>query len=321
MSLTKFFQIQKVILPLINNPIARRVLGVPQGKRIVRISNNSIHWQENRVQNKAIFYGSPVFKNKGRKIMEAGVFSSMLLALGISKDLVLPLIALPIFYPDADPENTSVDGYVAGGWAAGLSFANIRDRPGNNSNDSGADMYTFLKAHADNNEFETLRRLVILFDTSTIGAATVIASAVLSLYPTSKTNTLLLSAAHAGHALVSSNPTANDALQNADFAIARFGNTRYITDLAYADITVDQYNDMTLNAAGKNAIAKTGITKFGMMLAVDLDNGTPNWVAGAKYCLVIFKAADGGAATKPKLEVTYAAGGTHLKTMGAQGGL
>jgi len=156
--LKKFWDLQRLILPLINNPIARKYLGVPLNKRIVKVTANSIHYQKNKTQNIAIIYGSPTIREKGQKVIRMGTLAMMLLVLGIDKNLVLPLIALTsdTFQPSAK------DTYLR------------QDDPTiNYGDDSG------FRIQDTNNE--TLRS-ILEFDISSLPAEATITAATLSLY-------------------------------------------------------------------------------------------------------------------------------------------
>ena len=113
---------------------------------------------------------------------------------------------------------------------------------------------TPVKVAGTANRFDSLYRDIILFDTSSLGDSANISAATLSLYSWGKANTLNLSDNHAGISLVSSNPNSNVALQNSDYAT--LGSTKYANDIAYSGITINQYNDMALNVAGKAVINK-----------------------------------------------------------------
>lgn len=156
--LKKFWDLQRLILPLINNPIARKYLGVPLNKRIVKVTANSIHYQKNKTQNIAIIYGSPTIREKGQKVIRMGTLAMMLLVLGIDKNLVLPLIALTsdTFQPSA--KDTYLNEIQKTANYGSNTEINILDRS------------------------TRAARLILEFDISSLPAGATITSAALQLY-------------------------------------------------------------------------------------------------------------------------------------------
>lgn len=296
--LKKFWNLQKLILPLINNPIARKYLGVPWNKRIVMVTPNSVHFQKNKKENQAIFYSSPVIKEKGKRAVKTGTqVALMLLVLGIPKSLVLSLIALSTFYPDADPETNTVDGLVRRNYTAS-TWADLRDGAGTEAYPSfaGPGDTASLFSSATTNAWDTLVRSIYLFDTSSLPDDCTITSATFSLYIDSVQDNF-----DQAVGVVSSNPASNTDLVPADYGT--LGTTRYATDIDITNITVGQYTDWDLNSSGIAAISKTGITKLGVRLSGDIDNIEPTWQASL-VGEINARFADYGS-TQPKLVVNY----------------
>jgi len=129
-----------------------------------------------------------------------------------------------------------------------------------------------------------------------------ITNGVLSFYGTAKQDQ---NGATPACAVVSSNPTSNTALANSDFALAKFGTTRFATDLTYANFTVGAYNDFTLNASGIANIVD-GITKFGTMSDKDLDNVVPTRGGNDSWTeMGVYNADQTGTTQDPKLVIEY----------------
>lgn len=204
-------------------------------------------------------------------------------------------------YP-AEGENSPVDGFV-GRTSGGESFNDLRSNAGTLAD--ATDIWgpiASLKGGTVLDEFTRIDRGIFLFDTSPIEDDATINSATLSFYGDYKENSLGLSDAEAGLALVSASPAADNTLANADYQ--SLGSTRYASDIAYSSFTVAAYNDFPLNAAGLAAISKTGLSRFGTRQAIDLDGGTPSWVSGAISELwILFR--DTGLPTSPKLVVEW----------------
>ncbi|MBU3969147.1 hypothetical protein KJ991_02975 [Patescibacteria group bacterium] len=178
------------------------------------------------------------------------------------------------------------------------TFSAKRDGAGTNANDVETISYIKLIA-SDENLFDILFRSYILFDTSSVGDGAIISSAVFSGYYNTKANGLGTPSLH----LASSTPASNTALVPADYQ--QIGRTSF-GSITYASFTINQYNDITLNANGINNINKTGISKFSLQLGWDIDNSfTGTWTAFANSAMNIYSAEQTDTSQDPKLVVTY----------------
>lgn len=205
------------------------------------------------------------------------------------------------FYPDANVESTSVDGYVAR-QGVDQTFAAIVAGAGTNAVDSDNDEgYAALVASTTSNQFSQNLRGIALFDTSAIPDGDTISSAVISFYGNFKFNGLGSPAFH----VVSSNPASSTALANADYGT--LGSTSF-GSVSYASYSTSGYNDVTLNASGLATISKTGVSKFGTVTDWDLNASfTGVWASGANSGFQWVPADAAGTTTDPKLVVTHAA--------------
>lgn len=212
-------------------------------------------------------------------------------------------------YPDANVETVTVDGYV-GRTNVGATFSDIRNGAGDSADDSSTTAYgPQIGHHTTSNTYSIIRRLITLFDTSSLGSSAVISSAVLSYYWVTRANT------YTGgeyNCLVTSSTASNTALATGDYAIAGFGTTELMTRQAWSALTLNAYNDWTLNASGISAINKTGVTKFGVISGVDFDNGA-TWQSGVGDYLESRTADYAGTSSDPKLVITYTLGGGVLR--------
>jgi hypothetical protein len=208
------------------------------------------------------------------------------------------------FYPDANPETSSVDGYVNQSDYNGTTWASIHDGAGNEVNDS-IDDWAIAEIYADDesNKWRMIRKAIFLFDTSSLDDNAIISAATLSLYGGSA----YPKADPAGWLptinIYSSNPASNTALVGSDYAT--LGTTAFCnTPITYAAWS-QAYNDFALNTTGIAAISKTGVSKFGAREAkYDVANSAPTWSnAALSYFGVFF--AEKGTGYKPKLVVTY----------------
>lgn len=198
------------------------------------------------------------------------------------------------FSPDADPESTSVDGYtgVAG---QDTDIATLSAVAGVVAADVGQNIGASLAASTTTDQFATIVRGFILFDTSSLSGATV-SSATLKLNVESKSTDLGDVDVH----VVSANPASNTALAASDHSTV--GSTSF-GSVNTSVLTAGQTVEITLNASGIAAINTSGVTKFALRNAWDLNgvfDGT--WVSGASTSPVFYD-ADNGVNPAPVLEV------------------
>lgn len=208
------------------------------------------------------------------------------------------------FYPDPNPETTSVDGLVR---TENLyTWANTRANAGegaypdiNNHQTPGVQNTTTT------NQFRYNQRGVFLFDTAALHDAADITGATFSLYGTQKNN----AAGNINAVLVSSSPASNTDLVAADYGLAaHFGTTELAGRIPYANWSTTGYNDFALNASGLAAISKTGVTKLGVLHHFDFDNASPTWVSNTNPSGLWANFSETtGTGTDPTLVVTYTA--------------
>jgi hypothetical protein len=143
-----------------------------------------------------------------------------------------------------------------------------------------------------------LARVLILFDTSSIGSSSIISSATLSIKIESKTGE---TDANAGTSyIVSSNPATNTNVVVGDYST--LGSTNF-GSIAYSSLTATVYADHTLNSSGISQISKTAISKFGVRIGADFSNITPTGANRFDF----WSAENAGTSDDPKLVVTYTA--------------
>ena len=203
------------------------------------------------------------------------------------------------FYPDADVETDTVDG-----WAEHVGDAvwdTIHDGAGTGSNDAHSVNFLDLCSTSTTNQWERMIRNFYLFDTSSIPDGDAIDSATFEQVFTASQDDFTSSIS-----LVTTTPNANDDLVNGDYT--QVGTTKQATDVTIAGLTVDSstYNAMTLNATGLGNISKTGITKFGTRHLADLSDTEPTWASSSCSKASSASADEVLAGDKrPKLVVTH----------------
>lgn len=218
---------------------------------------------------------------------------------------LMPLVAMTVFNPDADPETTSVDGTVRRdlGAGAGEAWSTLRSGAGNSSEDNATSANgPYILSDSGTDVWRSIYRVIVLFDTSSIPDTDTISAATLSVYSaTDKTDNLGITP---DINVYSSAPASNTALANSDYG--NTGTTAFSTAITYAGWTNAAYNDFALNASGLAAITATGVSKFSLRNAnYDVANVAPTWSA-TTFSRFNFYRADNGT-NKPKLDVTHTA--------------
>jgi hypothetical protein len=204
-------------------------------------------------------------------------------------------------YPDPHTEVTSVDGYA--NVASTLSWADLRIAAGTNAVDNGVQLLLRMDAFGSTDVWAILGRVIMVFDTSTLGSAN-ISAATLSLYGVSKQDPA--TAAAPTYNLYQGASQSNTIVGNADYQGNLNQSTELTTTFTYASFTTSAYNDYTLNAAGLSHINKNGVTKISWKIAnYDVGAQTPTWSAGTDARAVASSADETGTSQDPKLVITY----------------
>ena len=215
-----------------------------------------------------------------------------------------------IFYPDADPETSSVDGNVLRQSAS--SWADLRAGAGTDASSSGTHLSAgFFSSDNPSLPWYRIDRAPILFDTSSLPDSAFNLSAVMSLYGSTKLDD---NGAAPSINVYATTPTSNTDLIAADYNIARWGAVAFCdTAIAYANwLTGDggdpetYRNDFIINATGIAAISLINVTKFGARTVHDVSGDTPTRVNNYKGSYLRAYAAEKGNGYKPKLVVAYA---------------
>lgn len=207
-------------------------------------------------------------------------------------------------YPDPHPETNTVDGYVQRS-GSGESWSSIRNGSGTSADDSSTALGVYLLASSNPlYPWYLLRRSVLLFDTSPLGAGATVQSADLYLWCT-------LSATGLGDTtvdVVSAVTQYNTQLVTADYYYTNFGTTPF-SQVLVSNLSTGQYNAFSFNSSGKSYINVTGITRIGLRLGwdtVDYFGGT--WSAGAGTAASFYSADNADLTNDPKLVITYTPG-------------
>ena len=208
------------------------------------------------------------------------------------------------FFPDGHPETNTVDGQVrtlsanAGVWAAVQGAST-----GTDAYDDVTSISVRIRASTTTDEYDRWYRGYFLFDTSTIPDGDTITAATLSF----KSN-------YVGDARTSSlsvglcNPASDTALVAADWDAITF--VKQAADIAFSAVTADSstYNVFTFNATGRGNVNKTGISKFSILITIDMEDDDPGWVSARDDELNIYNAEEAVSGdARPRLQVTHSA--------------
>ena len=206
------------------------------------------------------------------------------------------------FYPDADPESTSVDGLAQ--QTTNANWDTMRAAGGTGHNDTAPSRPVFITS-AGAPTWGGFGRLLFLYDTSSIGGDS-IASAVNDY--TASSGPLFNDDFTDSLSLVASAPASNTEVINGDFDT--LGTTKFATaDVALSGITHDDETPFrfTLNAAGLAAIDGGGITKFGIRTLRDLADNEPSGSSADEQTIVYIHQAEETVSgdQRPVLTVTH----------------
>jgi len=205
------------------------------------------------------------------------------------------------YYPDADPETTTVDGYLkyisAGATPAEAYVGDNGTVTAYPSDASGDIAYAYSNAAATSWMLR-LSRSVFLFDTSDLDPSSIILSAIFSIYGVSHTAT-----AGAGLNVRTSDPTSDTDIVAADYNPTLWSSGALSNTIIYNAWSNSGYNDFTLTADGRNVISKGGITKLGCR---DYQDTTSCGVGRSiqRYATGYF-ADQAGTNNDPKLVIEY----------------
>lgn len=198
-----------------------------------------------------------------------------------------------VFYPDANIESTTVDGYVT---ASDASWATVRGAISGTANDSATQTGSEIQASLFSGTYY-IGRGFFLFDTAgLIPDGDTITSATFSQYGVSSTS----DADSTTFEVVQTSPASDTALASGDYNNLTFtsGGSRALSSAA-------GYRNIALNSTGLTWINKTGITKLGLIIGLDLSNTAPTGLNRDNFYLA--DEGGGGVTTDPKLVVEHSA--------------
>lgn len=315
-----FNKYQREILAFVNTIYGRDFLGIKTDSPVVKLTPDSWHAlkgfdSKGQPIIQATFYPRSPYLNKFRLAMESMVIAEetgfnfrnleerqrgfaipqYLGLIGSRSYLPLIMNLQSTFYPDPDPESTSVDSTINSDGAGGSSWATVRGVTNATSAAPSTTPNFFVVSDLSGGNYYIWRNFM-LFDTSSLGSGAVVSAAVCSV----KRN----DAGGSGYAdqdvtsikIVQTTPASNTNIVVGDWP--QFGSTSGAS-VTLASTTNATYSDFTLSDL--SWVIVNGITKLGSMNSRDFDNVAPigNNQLGCDYAEAASTTSD------PKLLVTY----------------
>lgn len=298
-----FSKHQRALLWFVNTKLGKWFFRILEhkSKRIITIAPNYLVWQNEQGQYVAEFRTHNRFARRLYHGLKPLWHILHLWDLTVANRVAPSLnVGFDTFYPDEDPETTTVDGttrYTQSN--PGQDYTVLRANAGSSFSSTTATSYAaYLLGGDTTDKFRNIYRAFFLFDTSALADGATIASASLDLYGVaSSVFNLGTVSLHA----VSSNPASNTDLVAADHTT--LGSTSFGSVISSSWVE-GNYNSITLDANGIANINTTGISKFGTRDSWDLNNSfTGTWAFDESYFFIAF-AESIGTSTDPKLVVT-----------------
>jgi hypothetical protein len=203
--------------------------------------------------------------------------------------------------PDANPETTSVDGYVQRS-ASNETISGIVGGSGTARSNGGALLAALLGAGTTTDRYAQVRHTILLFDSSGLPDGAFITSAQVRAHGLSATSGL--GALEVG--VYESSPASDIALVNADYSTLDFSTRLDSSSITTSNVDTSDWNEFDLNASGLALINDMGVTRLGLALVAcaDEDDGLVTWASGATS-QANFESADNGSGRAPELVVEY----------------
>ena len=207
------------------------------------------------------------------------------------------------FYPDPGNGATTCDGYITR-QTGDQTWASLIGGAGSfgGTTDTQQPLFNF-NAGTASNTYDNMTRSMFTLDTSALPVNAVISLVTFSFYGTAKQDTFGVSPDVDVYSLA---PAQNNNFTAPDYSA--IGSTSYTgSPISYASWLTAAYNVFTLNATGRAAVSRTGITKLGCRNAnYDVAGVAPTWTASAQSYVFGYAADQTGSSNDPKLEVTFA---------------
>lgn len=212
-------------------------------------------------------------------------------------------------FPDANPESTTVDGYI-NRQSAGASLAALRvTGTGETFGPSASFGSLILTAGGTTDEWTEMGAAFLLFDLdpgTLIPSNAVITGVSLRVTPTAAPAAGFDTQVY----VVEGTPDSDTDITTGDYDASQFGSTDFLeTAVTISDFTASVQETMPFNSSGiafvQSALAGDGIVRLGMGLPSFLFGTNPGWSDSVSDELEIGFADNATAANRPALIVTY----------------
>ncbi len=213
------------------------------------------------------------------------------------------------FNPDADPETSTVDGFMWHGSSA--NWAAVRAAAGDNVDDDGSVVggSVLLRLIGSAAAFTQMMRAILLFDVTGIPAGQTIDAVTMRLFVTAEATDADVT--HTGYAPSTGVPDSDVDLVTSDYGQSHFGDAALAPPITQAAISTGVYNDWVFNAAGiavvQAAYDGDKIARLAMRFNDDILDTEPGRTGGINTSIT-FNQADKGA-NLPELVVTFSSSG------------
>ncbi len=189
---------------------------------------------------------------------------------------------------------STYDGYVTRSGVA-ITWADVRTGVGTTQVQTGnTTVFYAMDTATTTDRWSYMTRGIFGFDTSAILPHHVINSATVSFKCFTKSEGVSGTGSEEDLVLDSVTPDSDTVIDNLDYNIADWGGSRLADDVTQASVSGGNWFTFTLNAAGKAAINKGGITFFGGRCGADIDDSEPTWSSNATSEIVVSSEADAG---------------------------
>jgi len=288
---------QPQLLKLANSKYGREFLGIKDKDLIVKLTPNSYHTLIGRNKFRGTFISAPIYAKRlglslskldiAREAFRFNQYKGLLNYVGLLESRRFPTVL------------ATVTNFLSNAGGDGSLYANNATWAGSHDDTTGQTDVPQVRIATLWDSIYSIGRGFTPFDTSALTAGATITAATLSLHE-STSHTVYTDGGTFTLGVQESTEVDPTALAAADYN--NFNATELITRVNFTSITLNDYTDFTLNAAGLAIISKTSYTKLIIREgAHDIDDST---CGTGGYGVVVFSsAADAGA--EPTLAVTY----------------
>jgi hypothetical protein len=210
------------------------------------------------------------------------------------------------FYPDANTETTTHDGYT-GRVLQNSTWNALRTGASTITDDVSATILNRVTSGTTTNLWFRIYRMQAGFDLASLSGQTVSAAVFSMKREASTVDSLGLSMAVTPYS-----PSSWVGVSSGDYA-ANTSSTRYSSDVAISSTSNNVYSDWSFNSTGISAVQAAVGSRIGLSprFSNDIDDSAPAWSASISTNYYVFSADTANTTSDPKLVVTYTTGGSN----------